>query len=271
MDHEQGALLSWPLGKGVLQKLTTKKYRQKFGLYLLEGSAAVRDAIEQGGEALGVLHDARALDRGQDRDALEQLRASRIPVQEVDATDLKRMSDLATPPPVIAVLRADDASEPTLPLNTPLVVALDRVADPGNVGTLLRAAAFYGVHEVWLGLGTAERYNPKVLRSAMSAHLHVRICPNVDLDTILPKAQAQGARVLAAVVEGAEPPFALMVDDAPSILLLGNEPHGIRPELVRIADRRIAIRRRGPVDSLNVAMAGTVLIDRLLTDSSTGA
>jgi TrmH family RNA methyltransferase len=145
------------------------------------------------------------------------------------------------------------------------VLALDRVADPGNVGTLLRAAAFYGVREVWLGTGSAEAHSPKVLRAAMAAHLHLRVCEQVNLAAELAGAKRSGARVLAAEMEGVERSAgSLPGRGAGQVLVLGSEAHGVDPALIELADERLAIARRGPIDSLNVAMAGTVLLDRLL-------
>ncbi|MCB2198327.1 RNA methyltransferase [bacterium] len=264
------SLPSWPLGKSTLHKLTSKKYRQQLGLYLLEGTAAVHDAWKQGGQVLGVVHDARVEERVTEHALVEEMREAGIPLTALNAADYKRLSDQHTPPPVIAVMVAEGSAQPTIPLADPLVLALDQVADPGNVGTLLRAAAFYGVREVWLGEGTAELYNPKVLRAAMAAHLHLKVCQPVDLGQAFKHAQKQGAQVHVAVVDGSTE-VVRNQPDTPVILVLGNEPHGIQQEYVEMADRPVAIERIGPVDSLNVAMAGTVFLDRYLSHPTRGA
>lgn len=264
------SLPSWPLGKSTLTKLTSKKYRQQLGLYLLEGTSAVHDAWKQGGKVLGVLHDDRAEARVIEHALVEEMRGAGVPLTALNAADYKRLSDQHTPPPFIAVMVAEEPVQPTLPVTDPFVLALDQVSDPGNVGTLLRAAAFYGVREVWLGEGTAELHNPKVLRAAMAAHLHLKVCQPVDLGLAFEAAQNHGAEVHVAVVDGStEMPSSST--KAPVILVLGNEPHGIRQEYVEMADKPVAIKRVGPVDSLNVAMAGTVLLDRYLSHPSRGA
>ncbi len=252
----------WPIGRATLQKLAKKKYRKQAGLYLLEGVASVWDAARLGAGILGVVHDSRAGKQKAAGELLAELRRRGIPLQEVGEADLKRISGLTTPPPVIAVLREEE--EPAgEEVAEGLTLALDRVGDPGNVGTLLRAAAFYGLREVRLGEGCAERYNPKVLRAAMSAHLHLRIAAHVALPEWVRRAREQGAVVFAATVDGGEEPRPLPAGGR-AVLLLGSEPHGLSGELVSLADIRLAIPRRGPIDSLNVAMAGVVLLDRLL-------
>jgi len=256
--------MNWPIGKTILAKLTKKKYRKEYGLYLLEGAATVADAISISADIVGLIYDERALNRDGDLSTISLAKKNDIEVQELSLIDLKRISDLVTPPPVVAVAKVSEERQPTLPLDSPLVLALDEVADPGNLGTLLRAAAFYGIKEVWLGRGTAELYNPKVIRSTMAAHYHLNICENVDLAIACRLAQKSGAKVMATAVDGELENFPKLSKEEPGILLLGNEPHGLSEELEKISDNNVAIKRRGPIDSLNVAMAGTVLIDRLL-------
>lgn len=253
----------WPMSKSNLAKLENKKYRQRWGLYLLEGLSAIRDGLHAGARFHGVLAIKSRHEHGEDVALLKEFRSSGIPVQEVMESELSRISGLTTPPPILGVVLEEEPYVPEIPVVTPLVLALDRVQDPGNAGTLLRAAAFYGVEQVWFGKGTVERYNPKVLRAAMSAHFDLRIAVNVDLKEAVQRAKAGGCRVYVADMEGDELPSA-QHSPQPAILILGNEPNGISPDLLNLADTRLAIARRGRIDSLNVAMAGTVLLDRLL-------
>ncbi|HEX05091.1 MAG TPA: TrmH family RNA methyltransferase [Bacteroidetes bacterium] len=145
-----------------------------------------------------------------------------------------------------------------------VVVAFDRVMDPGNLGTLIRAAVFYGVTEFWLGEGTVDVFNPKVLRASMGAHLHATLYRGVNLEQSLTAAVAEGVRVIATEMDAEGEIKPVHPDSRPVVLLLGNEPAGVSPGLVALATEHVAIERRGPVDSLNVAMAGSVLLDRLL-------
>lgn len=254
---------AWPLSKANLAKLAMKKYRQRWGLYLLEGYSAVTDALAQGGEVLGVLTEESPQEHPAMQPLTDELRKRKLETLAVEPALLKRISGLVTPPPVIAVLKQRPPAEPDPGQPGWIVLALDRVQNPGNAGTLLRSAAFYGVRQVWLGVGTVERYNPKVLRSAMSADLHLEISVDVDLAAAFRQVRESGGRIYAAVMDGEEEVGARPVD-GPSVLLLGNEPGGVDPGLVESGDVRLAITRRGPIDSLNVAMAGAILLDRLV-------
>lgn len=121
----------------------------------------------------------------------------------------------------------------------------------------------------------------------MACHLHLKVFSNLKLDETLKRARDSGALILAATVDRGLPPETVAKEiglissvesvespietgsSAPAvILLLGNEPHGIDPGLLEIVTHRVAIPRRGKVDSLNVAMAGTVLLDRLTRPST---
>ncbi len=254
----------WPMSRGNLARLENKKYRQRWGLYILEGTAAIRDALEAGAPFHGILVDDRLQDHPEERELIPVLHQSGVAVQQVPASQLKRISGLVTPPPMVGVFVEEPPLEPQIPSRDPLILALDRVQDPGNAGTLMRTAAFYGVRELWFGKGTVERYNPKVLRAAMSAHFQLRIAVNVDLEDAIRRSKKEGCRVFAADAEG-EDRLAALDESHPAILLLGNEPNGVDPALLQLADARLAIARRGRIDSLNVAMAGAILLDRLLT------
>ncbi|MFH0882662.1 MAG: RNA methyltransferase [bacterium] len=260
--NAHGSQPPWPMSRSNLAKLENKKYRQRWGLYLLDGTATIRDAHQAGARFHGILVDERYHNHDEETALVQALRGAGVPVQEVTEPELSHISGLITPPPLLGVVLEEQAYLPEIPVVTPLVLALDRVQDPGNAGTLLRSAAFYGVKEVWFGKGTVERYNPKVLRAAMSAHFHLKIAVNVDLESEVRRARESGCHVYVADMRGEEQAIA---PDAsrPAILILGNEPNGVDPVLLTLADTRLAIARRGRIDSLNVAMAGTVLLDRL--------
>ncbi len=256
--------IRWPVGKSILQKLSQKKYRHKLGLYFIEGSASIGDAVKLKADIVTVLCDEERLERESDRKVLEAVKEKNIGCQYFETAEIKKFSELTTPPPLIAVVRTEADNEPVIPPEGQLVLALDRVGDPGNVGTLLRSAAFFGIKEVWLGEGTADCYNQKVIRAAMSAHLHIRVVINVNLESVLKEARANDVDVAVTLLDDGTEPESIRDNPNSTILVLGNEPHGISENIVNLANKRYFIKRDGPVDSLNVAMAGTIFIDRLL-------
>lgn len=254
---------AWPMSKSNLTKLSNKKYRQRWGLYLLEGYAAIEDAIQQGGQVHGLLIDETSKFQPATQDLVAVSKEKGIEFLPVEPALLNKVSGLVTPPPAVAIMVERPSTEPDVNERGGVILALDRIQDPGNAGTLIRTAAFYGVNQVWMGRGTVERYNPKVLRSAMSADLHVAISADVDLEQQFAEVRKAGGRIYAAMMDGEED-ISRRPESGPSVLLLGNEPGGVAPNLVQPDDVRLAISRRGLVDSLNVAMAGAILLDRLV-------
>jgi TrmH family RNA methyltransferase len=144
------------------------------------------------------------------------------------------------------------------------VLALDRLQDPGNLGTLLRTALAAGVERVWLGEG-ADPLQPKVLRASSGAALALPIerLAAAELGRRLAAARAAGLQLVAAVVpeaDGDALPFWELDWRRPTALLLGNEGAGLDPELTRLADRRVTIPHSPAVESLNVAAAAALLL-----------
>jgi TrmH family RNA methyltransferase len=252
----------WPMSKVKLGKLAAKKYRQMWGLYTIEGAAAVGDALDAGADFHGILYSERAYRRDEEKRLLERLDAAGVSILDVGEAMLEQISGLVTPPPVIGIVQVGESVYPDTGKRG-VVLALDRVQDPGNVGTLIRTAEFLGASQLWLGRGSVELYNPKVLRSAMTAHLHLPVAENVDLIDTLRDVQQSGGKILLAEMDGVETGLD-MAESGPTVLVLGNEPRGIATELHAFADQFVAIPRRGRVDSLNVATAGAVLLDRIL-------
>ena len=156
------------------------------------------------------------------------------------------------------------------PLQVPFpsfVLALDRLQDPGNLGTLLRCALAAGVEEVWLA-GGADPHQPKVLRASAGAALALPLRRLQDLAPALAQAKGQGSKVVATVVApGLKPgeapavrPYWELDWAQPTVVLLGNEGAGLDPALVALASERVTIPHGAAVESLNVALAAAPLL-----------
>jgi TrmH family RNA methyltransferase len=139
------------------------------------------------------------------------------------------------------------------------VLALDRLQDPGNLGTLLRCALAAGVEEVWLA-GGADPHQPKVLRASAGAALALPLRRLQNLAPALAQAAGQGSQVVATVVAAAVRPYWELDWGQPTVLLLGNEGAGLDPALVALASERVTIPHAAAVESLNVALAAAPLL-----------
>jgi RNA methyltransferase, TrmH family len=204
----------------LVRKLHERRWRDKLGLFVVEGEDLV--------------------DAANGLEPVELLRAG----EDVEPALLAEVSTLAHPPRVIGVYRRDDLPHAPLP---EVGLALWRVADPGNVGTLLRAADALGPAFIALSPACADPTGPKALRASMGAVFRVPTCAWDD---------APGRRV-ALVPRGGTPLHALELD-GPTVFLLGAEREGL-PDGLQV-DERASIPQAGGAESLNVALAGAIAL-----------
>lgn len=143
------------------------------------------------------------------------------------------------------------------------VVLLDSVSDPGNLGTIMRSAAWFGVRHLACGPGTVEWTNPKVMRASMGAVFQLSVHEISNWDMQITQLKISGYSVIAADTQGM--PLRKFTHSSHPLwaLILGNEAHGVSTSVGKLADITISIPGEGPVDSLNVAMAGTILLYEL--------
>ena len=146
-------------------------------------------------------------------------------------------------------------------IHTPILV-LDNISDPGNLGTLLRSASWYDINNVLVSNNSVDIYNPKVVRSAMGAHFHIDNLQQLSEEKILSIVNNESINTIAATLNGiSHKDLNLSKNWA---LILGNEAHGVTESLLDSADEQVSIPKLGNMESLNVGVAGSVLIDRFI-------
>lgn len=139
-----------------------------------------------------------------------------------------------------------------------LVVVLDGVQDPGNVGTIIRSADAAGAAGVVLGAGCADVYNPKTIRSTMGSLFHLPIVEG-QLESLLPEAKVAGVKLVSTSLQAEHSCYSY--DFTQSVwLVIGNEGKGISDATARLVDDSITIPMQGQAESLNAAMAATILL-----------
>jgi len=222
-----------------------------------EGEDVLASALERGVTPVAVLFDE---DRVLADDPLLAATAGLDERYTVPADLLARASTLAAPPRVLAVLPQPpppsfgDVAFPPRP-----ALWLTAVADPGNVGTLVRTAAALGADWLALGPGSADPYHPRAVRAAMGATFALPLLQRVSPEDL---ATREGFGVVAGVPSGGRPPWEVDLS-GPAVIALGAEREGVEPALAAFADRpvvRVTIPQRPGAESLNVAAAGAVLL-----------
>jgi len=173
----------------------------------------------------------------------------------VNEFELQRLSHSKTPNQVIAVLQQWPQAAPVL--KAEFCLYLDAIQDPGNLGTILRIADWFGIKYVVCTIGCADVYNPKVVQASMSSIARVRVYYDDDLSWI----KKQILPIYAATLDG----DSTFSKPHTGILIIGNESKGVRDELLKLATQKITIARRGEAESLNAAVATGILLAQLLT------
>ena len=243
-------------------KLSKRGARTETGLFLLEGPQAVREALAYAADGIVDLYATAA---GWDKHSDLRATAARlgIRVQLVTEDVLSAMADTVTPQGVVAVARQRPASVRDVFASSPRLVAIcEEIRDPGNLGTIIRAADAAGADAVVLTGKTVDPYNPKVIRSTTGSIFHLPIAVGADLAAVVELAHDAGIRVLAADVKG-DDLLAARADgilDGPTAWLFGNEAHGLEEPALARADHVLKLPIFGKAESLNLATAASVCL-----------
>lgn len=259
MDSDRPALLSSsnPLIGDARRLGRQRRARADSGRYLLEGIRLVTDAL-----SAGVAVEAVMLREGAERDGVAEVAAAAVragvPVHRIQARTFDGLSTTTTPQPALAVAAMSTAALPDVIASTSLALLLVGVADPGNAGTIVRAADAVGDACVVFVADSVDAYNPKTVRAAAGALFRVPIAVEPDVATVFDALGTAGVVTLATVIDG-DVDYDKVDLTGSVALVLGSEAHGLEPEIAARCDRKVRIPMGGGAESLNVAMAATVL------------
>lgn len=222
----------------LVRSLELKKSRKREGLFVAEGPKVVGD-LRRAGYRLHSLFATR-----------EQAGA-----QLVTEEELRRLSFLQHPQEMLAIFEIPQDSSSSI-LHSPLALALDGVQDPGNVGTIIRIADWFGIQTIYCSPDTADVYNPKVVQATMGSLAHVRIV-YCDLVELLSKC---GCPVYGTLLDGEDIYTQPLSSDG--IIVMGNEGNGISPEVRQLVTNKLLIpnfnKNSKTAESLNVAIATAI-------------
>lgn len=241
-------------------KLAKRRARADTGVFLVEGPQAVAEALAFRAD---LLVDIFITPSGRDRygDLVQTAAGGDIPVVTVSDAVLDAMADTVTPQGVLATCRQFSVKVGDLLAGSPrLVAVLEEIRDPGNAGTIIRAADAAGADGVILTGNSVDAYNPKVVRSTTGSLFHVPVAQNGTLAEAVAAVRAAGMQVLAADVKGADLPRVRDILAAPTAWVFGNEAHGLPDDLLRLADRVVKVPIYGHAESLNLATAASVCL-----------
>ena len=251
--------------QSTIRDLQLRRGRERRGLSLAEGVRLVEEALAAGVPVRGaaVSPALEGTPRGKALKAALVAKGARL--DEVGDAELDKLADTEHPQGIVAIIEPARWGLHHIDLHRGgVVLVLDAVQDPGNVGTMLRTAHALGAAGVVALKGTAELTNPKVIRGSMGALFRM---PSISTDetAFLEWSRASRLAIWVAAADGTP----LTTSDRPDLrlaLAVGNEGAGVGPGLSAIANRRVAIRLVAGAESLNVAVAAAILLHEVLRD-----
>ena len=175
----------------------------------------------------------------------------------VSEMQMEQMSGLDTPPGILAVVKIPQQGE--IKTSSKLVLAMDGIANPGNMGTLIRTAEWFGIRDVVCSTDCVELWNPKTVQATMGSLFRMKVW-KTNLADFLHQAQSEGRTVYGALLEGEN--LFQMKAKPEGILVIGSESHGIRADVLPCITHPVTIPRVGgsATESLNAAVAGAILM-----------
>jgi len=236
-----------------LSRLSTKKGRNESGLYLIEGLRIIRSALRAQAPINRIFITAR-FQENVDYQSMSNRFNKVLKPELIDKKTMKKITQTVTPSGILAVCSLPKITE------LPSTIAsnwlyLDKIADPGNLGTLLRSAAWFGTTQVALSPHCADPFNPKVMRGGMGAHFSLQMVTNCDLrqfkssDHLIIGADHRGMSIVD---------FNNNAKDW--VLVIGSEAHGISKENSNHIEYSLSIPANGSGNSLNAAVAGSIIL-----------
>jgi TrmH family RNA methyltransferase len=234
-----------------IQSLGQKKYRDEEGLFIAEGPKIINELLlsapQYVKEIYAVEQWLNEYDHHRSRDLLI----------EVSDVELEKISQLKTPNQVLALVQKFNQGTPKA-IKGKISLVLDTIQDPGNLGTIIRTADWFGISQIICSDDCADVYSPKVVQATMGSIARVNLY-YTNLSNWL--REQKDARIYAATLEGKD--VTKMGPLAEGLIIIGNESKGIDDSLLGLANERITIQRKGKAESLNAAVATGILLSHL--------
>jgi RNA methyltransferase, TrmH family len=238
-----------------IQSLHHKKFRDELGMFIAEGTKVVMELIT-GNKYICTTIFALPTWFAEHEKALKNF--AEIECIEVKDFELEKISTQVNPSSVLAVFEKPTFT-PKIEIKNKLTLVLDGIQDPGNMGTLIRIADWFGIAQIICSTTCADMYSPKVVQSAMGSLSRVTIL-YTNLVTWL--SQNEGVRIYGATLNGEYLSNLKIINEG--ILVIGNEGKGITPEVMEFIHKKITIQKIGGAESLNAAVATGIILSHII-------
>lgn len=237
-------------------KLKEKKYRKEYNEYIIEGAKIVQEAIQEKAKIKQIIISENAINTDLIQNHLKE-ELQKIDYIQVPSKIFKLISEVEKPQGILAIIEKEKQEE-NIDVNQDIILALDELQDPGNLGTIIRTADSVGLKQILISKGTTEAYNPKVIRSTMGAIFRVKIIECENLKETLKRLQKNNFKIMVTDLNTDKSIYDIKLQK--KVIIIGNEANGVSEEIKNIADTRAIIPMFGKTESLNASIATGVIL-----------
>lgn len=235
--------------------INQSKERKHASLFVVEGLRLVEEAVASECKIQSIFYSSNLSDRG--IGLIEECKQKNIQVEEIAVHLMEKITETKTPQGILGIIQLPDLRIPEI-LDFALIC--DAIRDPGNLGTMIRTAAAAGVQAVLLAPGTTDAFAPKVIRSGMGAHFHIPIL-QLDWNEIEQVCHNRPFPLnIFGAMANAEENYWQINLCLPSAIIVGGEADGMGKDALRITDKFVSIPMPGRSESLNAAIAASILL-----------
>ena len=245
-----------------VKRLLQKKYREEAGMFIVEGWKSVEEAMNANANIETLIYNP--IDKI-NKKLLAKLQGSINEIFEATEKEMQTISDTVTTQGIIAVVKkmdSESALDKIRKKSEAVIVSLETMNDPGNLGTIVRTCDWFGVDALVIGENSVELYNPKVVRATMGSIFHFPIIENVNLEIFLRQSQKDGFTIYSSELKKSDDIREIQWQKK-SVILIGSESHGISEKISALADKKIFIPKYGKAESLNAAMACGIILSQI--------
>ena len=247
-----------------IKKLKDKKYRELNNEYIIEGIKIIEEAInEKANIKQVVICDDCEKTSNIPKDLMYEI--AKQECVYVTSKLFTNLTDVTNPQGVLAIVEKNavksqllENAEQEIDYNQDIIVALDDIQDPGNLGTILRTVDSIGINQILVSKGTADAYNPKVVRSTMGAIFRVKIIECDDLEKTLKEIKKHKFEIVVTSLQTKNSIYD--IDYKKKVIVIGNEANGVEEKIQKLADKKVKIPMLGKTESLNASVATGIIL-----------
>lgn len=238
-----------------IRKLKEKKYRDQYKEYVIEGVKLIKEAIQEDAKIKTIIACDNCV-KNEEIDPKVMYEIAKYNCIYVEEKVFHSITDVQNPQGLLAIMSKEEEKD-EIDYSEDIIVVLDNVQDPGNIGTILRTVDSIGLKQIIVSKTSGDVYNPKVVRSTMGAILRVNVIESPNLVETLKTIKRHKFEVVATSLQTNQSIYD--IDYKKKVIVIGNEANGVSKEILDLADKKVKIPMLGKTESLNAAVATGII------------